>query len=103
MDLGKIDDEQVAAAEEMSQLVLSAQEHLNEIDVKILIDLFYLPFEYGSYAIYLLKEFNNLKADFAKLRGETKNVSNSILFIYKNIFIGKLNEQKNRFISRPKI
>jgi hypothetical protein len=47
----------------------------NESDFKILIDLYYLPFEYGKFSIYLLKEFQWIKLNLIRSNAENINVN----------------------------
>ena len=62
-------------------------ESFNEFDLKILIDLYYLPFEYGKFSIYLLKEFKWLKLNLIRLNLLSNdlnqiNVNNLFKFFY---------------------
>lgn len=70
MDLGYEECNSVTMPNFPNDTLIQSNEKLNEIDLKIIVDLFYLPFEYGSYAVYLLREFNSLKYDVFTLNND---------------------------------
>lgn len=53
----------------------------NEWDLKILVDLYYLPFEYGKFSIYLLKEFQWLKLNVIRVNPNL-NVIFQMIFLF---------------------
>jgi hypothetical protein len=60
---------------------VASDELLNDYDIKILIDLFYLPFDYGPFGVYLLKEF-----DWLRLNLNLMNHVDSVRCLAKLIF-----------------
>ena len=72
MDLGMLSDHTVATTTIPGDYSLNIA--FNESDLKILIDLYYLPFEYGKFSIYLLKEFQWMKINLVRSNENNVNI-----------------------------
>jgi hypothetical protein len=69
MDLGMLSDAPTTT------ITTTVSIMFNESDLKILIDLYYLPFEYGKFSIYLLKELQWIKLNLIRSNAENINVN----------------------------